>query len=218
MSFALIRHKIDATVVGGNLDKDVEYWGSGSNGDEWKVLPIDTENETYTVPDATIDNIVRLATNVSSEASIYYESTMTPPQWVITYSKKFILHVANQYATIQVRFADSITGPWSEPVDAYEYPETTVGNPQYIYNKENGTFCYAGKSHPEYTRLATTPIPVSLNSRAAEAEVSSSGKQHTEILTTYCCNSLDFAQLLNNQSVYVPKTAWIAPQLLYDSL
>lgn len=74
-----------------------------------------------------------------------------------------------------VRFADSVTGPWTAPQTLYEFPET---KPSFrAYDKD--TFCYAAKEHIEFSE--------------------------SKIALTYACNSFVLKKTLEIEEIYRPQ-------------
>ena len=81
-------------------------------------------------------------------------------------------------ATISISTAPSLEGPWTQPIDVYQVPEMTIGQPQY----EKDNVCYAAIEHDE------------ANPDSA-----------TELLFSYTCNSFVFAKQLANMAIYLPE-------------
>jgi hypothetical protein len=81
-------------------------------------------------------------------------------------------------ATISVSSADSLEGPWSQPTDVLSVPEMDQQAPEY----DPDTICYGASEHDAFN-----PDP------------------DGELLFTYTCNSNDFAKLLANMAIYVPR-------------
>ena len=74
-----------------------------------------------------------------------------------------------------VRFADAVTGPWTEAQTLYEFPET---KPSFrAYDKD--TFCYAAKEHIEFSEQ--------------------------QIALTYACNSFVLKKTLAIEEIYRPQ-------------
>lgn len=81
-------------------------------------------------------------------------------------------------ATISVSSADSLQGPWSQPSDVLSVPEMDQQAPEY----DPDTICYGASEHDAFN-----PDP------------------DGDLLFTYTCNSHDFAKLLANMAIYVPR-------------
>jgi hypothetical protein len=83
--------------------------------------------------------------------------------------------IANTFTSnsISFRTAPQLIGPWSEPVSVYPIPFSLLSG---------GTFCYAGKAHPE---LVAPGAP--------------------EIVFSYVCNTPTIPELENRTDVYVPQ-------------
>jgi hypothetical protein len=79
-----------------------------------------------------------------------------------------------------IRTAPKLTGPWTAGKVIYEIPDMQPGAPAY----DRDTWCYAAKEHPEFE----TP-----------------GK----LLFTYVCNTLSVPKIVNNLTIYFPKTVVI---------
>lgn len=81
-------------------------------------------------------------------------------------------------ATISVSSAESLEGPWSQPTNVYSVPEMDAQAPEY----DADTICYGASEHDAFN-----PDP------------------DGQLLFTYTCNSNDFAKLLANMAIYVPR-------------
>lgn len=81
-------------------------------------------------------------------------------------------------ATVSVSSADSLEGPWSQPTDVLSVPEMDPQAAEY----DPDTICYGASEHDAFN-----PDP------------------DGELLFTYTCNSNDFAKLLANMAIYVPR-------------
>ncbi len=76
---------------------------------------------------------VEILANAAPECSLHFDAARN--KWVYVQSRGF------GATTIAARTADTITGPYSNPVDVFTPPESNGPNP----------FVYAGKGHPELT-------------------------------------------------------------------
>jgi hypothetical protein len=74
-----------------------------------------------------------------------------------------------------LRSAPTLTGPWSEPQVIYHIPEMLPGP-----KRDQDTFCYAGKEHPEF-------------------------ETHGDLVFTYVCNTMNVPKLATNTSIYYPQ-------------
>lgn len=74
-----------------------------------------------------------------------------------------------------VRSSPNLTGPWSEAQVIFKIPEMLPGP-----THNAGTFCYAGKEHPEFE---------------------SPGK----LDFTYVCNTMDVPKLASDSTIYYPR-------------
>lgn len=104
----------------------------------------------------------------STELSIRYHSDLK--KWLAVmldpqgFSDKVIL-----------RSAPTLVGPWSQPQVIYHIPEMMPGP-----KRDNDTFCYAGKEHPEFEKQG-------------------------DLVFTYVCNTMNVPKLATNYSIYYPQ-------------
>lgn len=76
---------------------------------------------------------------------------------------------------VLLRTAPELTGPWTAGEVIYHIPELQKSSPNY----DSGTFCYAGKEHPEYEKPG-------------------------ELLFTYACNTFQPKKLEAETNIYFP--------------
>ena len=105
------------------------------------------------------------------------------------YLKKWVYIYANYFesGSIQVKIADHFLGPWSKSQVLYKLPKAQSRHP--TYNK-NLRF-YAAKEHAQYADQSTAYVVI-----------------------TYVTNTNDLKQLMNDQSIYVPKKLIISLDFL----
>ena len=101
---------------------------------------------------------------VPSEATLTYHAGLG--LWVVLRVNTFL------GAAIEGLFAPTPSGPWAA-TPLYTIPPELLSG---------GTFCYAGKVHPELGREGVS-----------------------ELLLTYVCNTPSIPQLLNRSNVYIPQ-------------
>lgn len=136
----------------GNPRKNLEYLAADG---EWK-------------PGFKPSNAKQVMNPGSPELSIRYHPDMK--KWLAVmvdpngFSDKVIL-----------RYAPSLTGPWSDAQVIYYMPEMLPGP-----KRDYATFCYAGKEHPEFE---------------------TSG----ELEFTYVCNTMDVPKLATDYNIYYPR-------------
>jgi hypothetical protein len=103
-----------------------------------------------------------------SEMSVRYH-----PQW-----KEWVAISAGPGATsnhIVARIAGTPLGPWSDPINIFQFLEMTPDREIY----DHDTFCYAAKEHIEF--------------------------EESNLVVTYACNSFSFEKVINNMAIYRPQ-------------
>jgi len=78
---------------------------------------------------------------------------------------------------IILRTAPRLTGPWTKGKVIYQIPDMQPSAPAY----DRDTMCYAGKEHPEF-------------------------EPPGKLLFTYVCNTASVPKIVNNLTIYFPKT------------
>ncbi len=120
-NMALAR-SLTADLLAGGLSETFQYWTQGPTGPQWSSTP---------------DNLVPLFAPRNTETDIHYE-----PAW-----GRYFVTTYNPFTpTIYLTTAESLTGPWTEPVCIYEIPEHDIVSFSVI--------SYAVRPHPE---LSTQP-------------------------------------------------------------
>ena len=101
-------------------------------------------------------------------------------RWHPTRNQWVAVQIDNRFPSpgIWRRTASSLTGPWSQPTTIYSFPEMSPSHPDYGTNR----FFYAGKEHIEFA----TP-------------------HAGETVLTYVGNSFDWADVVGDMDIYVPK-------------
>jgi hypothetical protein len=107
-------------------------------------------------------NLTPLCPDMPAECSV---------SWLPALNQYAFVHSVALNGNISIRLAPTVTGPWSEPKQIYQTPESA----------REGTFCYAGKAHPELS--ATT----------------------NELVITYAANAWGLAQVVNDARLYWPR-------------
>ena len=103
-----------------------------------------------------------------SEMSVEYH-----PQW-----KEWVAISTGAGANpnqIVARIAGSPVGPWSDPINIFQFPEMTPSHEGY----DRDTFCYAAKEHIEF--------------------------EDANLVVTYACNSFSFEKVIHNMAIYRPQ-------------
>lgn len=100
-----------------------------------------------------------------SETTLFYQPTLA--LWYIVVANTFLSN------SVGILTAQSLTGPWTQSIiPLYNIPSDLLSG---------GSFCYAGKAHPELTRNSS------------------------EIIFSFVCNTPTIPALLNRTNVYVPQ-------------
>ena len=107
-------------------------------------------------------NLTPLCPDMPAECSV---------SWLPSLNKYAFVHSVRLGGNISVRLAPTVVGPWSEQKQIYQTPES----------EWPGTFCYAGKAHPEL-----------------------SGNEN-ELIVTYAANAWNFFQVINDARLYWPR-------------
>ncbi|MFO0608255.1 MAG: DUF4185 domain-containing protein [Polyangiales bacterium] len=114
-----------------------EWW----TGAGWAVQEIIAGNARVVIEEA------------GTECSVHYDANLR--RWAFVTSRGF------GATTIAMRFADSLTGPWSELRDVYTPPESAGQNP----------FVYAAKAHPELTTGDASELVITYATNSFDPDV-----------------------------------------------
>jgi hypothetical protein len=102
--------------------------------------------------------------NCPSETTLFYQPLLS--SWYIVIANTFLSD------SVGILTAPTITGPWTQTM----IPLYTISS-----DLLQGSFCYAGKSHPELA------------------------KNSSEIIFSFVCNTPTIPELINRTDVYVPR-------------
>lgn len=112
----------------------------------------------------------------ATEMTVHYSEPHG--KWIAVYGE-FAIYSKQ----VHLRFADQLEGPWSEPINIFEFPEMDPLSRKYV----DGGFGYAAKFHPQY----------------------SDPKEPNQIVMTYVVNNLQEKRLMDQLNVYVPQVVVI---------
>jgi hypothetical protein len=148
----------------------IQYWAASSGGGpSWQAWSPSMQP-------------VLLFEFAPSETTLQYHSALQ--QWFFLTANTFISH------DILISTAPKLTGPWSGATPLYSLPAS---------DWDQGTFCYAAKSHPELT--------TSQSQRPRDSQPANAAGDFSlgEIVFTYNCNTPNLTSLATRPDMYFPK-------------